>query len=265
MRLKWLKRLTHLTLLTGVLALLGCQTNAITGRSQLMIVSEEEAIASSSQAYAQTLQAAKGKGKLDSSAGTSQRINAITARLVAQAVQLRPESRKWQWSTHVIDEAQVNAWCMAGGKMAIYTGLLQQIQPTDDEIAQVMGHEISHALLSHSREKMSQAMATQGLLSIGSAATGKDMTAMANIANLAILLPNSRQAESEADQLGIELAARAGYNPNAAVSLWQKMARLGGSKPPELLSTHPSDQTRINNLAALAPRMMPLYEAAKRR
>lgn len=259
------KTLKRLLLTSAALALMGCQTNAITGRSQLMIVSEEEAIASSSQAYSQTLQAAKGKGKLDSSATTSQRITNITNRLVAQAVQLRPESRRWQWSAHVIDDNQVNAWCMAGGKMAVYTGLLQQLQPSDDEIAQVMGHEISHALLSHSREKMSQAMATQGLLALGSAASGKDLSNMADVANIAILLPNSRQAESEADRLGLEIAARAGFHPNAAISLWQKMARVGGAKPPEILSTHPSDQTRINDLAALAPKMMPLYEAAKRR
>lgn len=242
-----------------------CQTNPITGRSQLMIVSEQMAISSSASAYSKTLQQARSKGKLDVSSPASRRINDITNRLINQAKVLRPESRNWQWSVNVIDDKQVNAWCMAGGKMAIYTGLLQQVNPSDDEIAQVMGHEISHALLSHSREQMSQAMATQGLLAIGSIASGVDLTNLGDVANVALLMPMSRQAESEADRLGIELAARAGYNPNASVSLWQKMSRLGGQKPPEILSTHPSDEHRIADLSAQIPRMMPIYEANKGR
>lgn len=256
----------RLALSLSALALVaGCQTNPITGRSQLMIVTEEMTLSSSSSAYTQTLQQARSKGQLDGNVTTSRRISNITNRLITQAKLLRPESRNWQWSVHVIEDKQVNAWCMAGGKMAVYSGLLTSVKPSDDEIAQVMGHEISHALLSHTREQMSQAMATQGVLAIGSIAAGQDLSALGDVANVAILLPHSRLAESEADRLGIELAARAGYNPNAAVSLWQKMSRLGSQKPPELLSTHPSDERRLADLAALVPRMMPLYEAARGR
>jgi len=247
------------------LALAGCQTNPITGRSQLMIVSEEAAISSSAQAYAQTMQQAHSKGKLDTNPVTNRRVSDITARLVAQAEMLRPESRGWKWSVHVIEDKAVNAWCMAGGKMAIYSGLLQQIQPSDDEIAQVMGHEISHALLSHTREQMSQAMATQGVLAIGTIASGQDLSGLSNLAKVSILLPFSREAELESDRLGMQIAARAGFDPRSAVTLWRKMSSQGGAKPPEILSTHPSDGHRIAALEALVPQMMPLYQAAKRK
>lgn len=249
----------------ALLLVTACQTNPITGRHQLMIVTEQMAISSSASAYTKTLQTAQGKGQLDSNPATSKRIHDITQRLIVQAKLLRPESQGWQWSVHVIEDKQVNAWCMAGGKMAIYSGLLNQLKPSDDEIAQVMGHEISHTLLSHTREQMSQAYATQGALLIGSIASGVDLSRLGDVANIALLLPMSRTAESEADRLGIELAARAGYDPNAAVNLWLKMAKLGGQKPPEILSTHPSDEHRIANLRALIPQMMPLYEENRRR
>jgi predicted Zn-dependent protease len=248
--------------LAAAIALTGCQTNPVTGRTQFMIVSEEQAQSSSLQAYAKTVDAAKDQRKLDTNPAHTARVQAITQRLVAQATVMVPASAQWQWQVHVIDDAEVNAWCMPGGKMAVYTGLITQLNITDDELAQVMGHEISHALLQHGREKMSRAVVTNVGLQVGSIATGVNLTGMENIAMIALELPNSRGAETEADTLGIELAARAGYNPNAAVSLWQKMAKLGGNKPPEWLSTHPSDTTRITNLQSLAPKMMPIYQAA---
>ena len=241
----------------------GCQTNPITGRSQLMIVSQRDAEASSAQAYVATVSEARGKGKLDTDPPRVARVKAITDRLIAQAIRLRPESQKWEWSMHVIDEPEVNAWCMPGGKMAIYTGLLQKLQPSDDEIAEVLGHEIAHALLSHGQEKMSRALATQAGILAASVATNRDMTGLAPVAQAALLLPNSRQAETEADRLGIEIAARAAYNPEAAIVLWQKMGQLGGAQPPQFLSTHPSNQTRIDALSRLLPQTMPLYQAAK--
>jgi predicted Zn-dependent protease len=258
-----MKILLASSLFAIVAILTACQTNPITGRSQLMIVSEQEAMSSSAQAYASTLSEANQKGKLVSDPAITQRVQGITNRLIAQATNMRTESRAWSWSVNVIDDKQVNAWCMPGGKMAVYTGLLNKLQPTDDELAQVMSHEISHALLSHGREKMSRAMATQAGLLAGSIATKTDLSKMADIAQVAILLPNSREAENEADRLGIELAARSGFNPNAAVTTWQKMSRLSSGAPPEFLSTHPSDQSRIANLIQLAPKMMPLYENAK--
>ena len=170
----------------------------------------------------------------------------------------------------MIDDPEVvNAWCMAGGKMAIYTGLLQKIKPTDDELAQVMAHEISHALANHTAERMSVAMATSlGVLAVGAATDNNRGAAMAGAAvaaKLAIELPNSRTSEAEADRMGIELAAKSGYDPHAAVTLWQKMNKLGEGRMPEFLSTHPAPENRENTLKALIPQMMPYYEQGKSR
>ena len=246
-------------------AVAACATSP-TGRTQLMLVSEQQAISASRQAYVQEIGKARQAGKLVSDPRVLNRVEVITERLVAQAVKLRPDSAGWEWSVQVIDEPKtVNAWCMAGGRMAIYTGLIQQVDPTDDELAQVMGHEIAHALANHTAERMSVAMAGQaGVLAAGlmSDNPGQTMAAAAVAAKLAIDLPNSRTAETEADRIGIELAARAGYDPRAAITLWQKMARVGGGKaPPAFLSTHPSDAQRQQRLGALVPQMMPYYQA----
>ncbi len=247
--------------------LVGCATSP-TGRTQLMLVSEQTAISASRQAYLSEIGRLEEDGKLLEDPAAAQWVAGITGRLVAQAVQMRPDSGRWDWSVAIIDEPDtVNAWCMAGGRMAVYTGLIRKLDPTDDEFAQVMGHEIAHALANHTAEKMSVAMATQiGVLAIG---LGSDdpraMAAAAAAATLAVALPNSRAAESEADQIGLELAARAGYDPRAAVTLWQKMDQVGGSRPPQFLSTHPDPQNRQSRLAVLIPRMMPLYQAAGER
>jgi predicted Zn-dependent protease len=153
---------------------------------------------------------------------------------------------------------------MAGGRMAVYTGLIQKLDPTDDELAQVMGHEIAHALANHTAERMSVAMASNaGILAAGVLTDNpnQSMALAAAAAQLAVQLPNSRTAESEADQIGIELAAKAGYDPRAAITLWQKMAKAGGAAPPQFMSTHPSDEHRQERLSKLAPKMMPYYEA----
>jgi predicted Zn-dependent protease len=254
------------SIVVGVLAfaaLAGCEQNPVTGRTQLMIVSEEQAQAASVQAYAKTVSDAQGKRRLDSNSARTARVRAITTRLVAQAKALSPATAGWTWEVHVIDDPNVNAWCMPGGKMAVYTGLIDRLSPTDDELAQVMGHEISHALLQHGRERMSRAVATNVALQVGSVAAGVDLTGLESVAMVALELPNSREAELEADRLGIELAAKSGFHPDAAVTLWQKMAQLGGgAQTPQWLSTHPSDQTRIAQLKALAPKMMPYYQAS---
>ena len=247
-----------------VLLVAACATSP-TGRRQLMLVSEETAISSSRQAYAQEMGKYQKEGKLVTDPRMLERVRVITERLVAQAVKTRPDSKGWQWSVQVIDDPKtVNAWCMAGGRMALYTGLIMKVDPTDDELAQVMGHEIAHALANHTAERMSTAMAANaGILAAGilSDNPGQAMAMTAAAATVAIKLPNSRTAENEADQIGIELAARAGYDPRAAVTLWQKMGKVGGSSPPEFLSTHPSDATRQQRLSALAPKMMPNYQA----
>jgi predicted Zn-dependent protease len=230
-----------------------------------MIVSEAQAIDSSKTAYVEMLKPYREQGKLDRDPALNARVRRITGRLVAQAVRMRPETRDWAWSMKIIDDPQtVNAWAMAGGKMALYTGLVLQIKPTDDELAQVLAHEISHALAKHSAEKMSVAMASQlGVSAIGMAADNSELalTGAALAAKLAVELPNSRTAEAEADRVGIELAAKAGYDPRAAASLWQKMGALSGSRMPEFLSTHPSPQNRQETLRKLAEQMLPYYQA----
>jgi len=256
------RKLVVTALLAASLA--ACQANPVSGRKQLVLVSEEQAQASSAQAYAQTLSEAQKKGKLSTDAALNARVKRITDRLIAQAGNMYPPSRGWEWSVTVIDEPAINAWCMPGGKMAIYTGLIEKLKLTDDEIAQVMGHEMAHALLGHGREQMSRAIAMQGGMTLGSIVVGRDLSGLAPVADLAVTLPHSRASESEADRYGVELAARAGYDPRTAVRLWEKMSAAGNGGPPQFLSTHPSPDNRIQALAALVPQMMPIYEKARR-
>jgi predicted Zn-dependent protease len=234
-----------------------------------MIVSEDSAIAASKQAYVEMLKPYAQKGKIDNDPALKDRVYRITGRLIAQALKMRPETKDWDWSIKIIDDPEtVNAWAMAGGKMALYSGLVKKINPTDDELAQVLGHEIAHALAKHSAEKMSVAMAsTIGVAAVGVVAENKGMalTGAALAAALAVQKPNSRAAETEADRIGIELAAKAGYDPSAAVTLWQKMAKVGGKGPPEFLSTHPAPENREKKLAALVPKMMPYYQRLGKR
>ena len=255
-----MKKISFTLLVFALLS--GCATSP-TGRSQLMLVSEKQAIAASKQEYLQTMGKLSSEGKLVSDPKILKRVDTITGRLIAQAIIMRPATRTWEWSVQVIDDPKmVNAWCMAGGRMAIYTGLIQKVDPTDDELAQVMGHEISHALANHTAERMSMAMMSQlGVLAVGVATnSATDMAAAQVGAALGLTLPNSRASESEADRIGIELAAKAGYDPRAAATLWQKMAKSGGDGPPQFLSTHPAPGNRQATLAALAPQMMPYYE-----
>jgi predicted Zn-dependent protease len=253
-------------LLAAVLA--ACAVSP-TGRRQLALVSEDSAIVASEEAYAMQIGELRRAGKvMAESSSAARRVEAITGRLVAQAIEMRPATADWEWSIEVIDDPEVvNAWCMAGGRMAIYTGLLQKLDPTDDELAQVLAHEISHALANHTAERMSVALATNAGVALAGVLSEDSQAAMSTAgiaAALAIQMPNSRSAESEADEIGIELAAKAGYNPNAAISLWQKMASVSGGGPPQFLSTHPSPGNRQQRLAELAPQMMEHYEQARR-
>ena len=246
------------------LVITACATSP-TGRRQLMLVSEDTAIEASKSAYAQTIQPFAQQGKLDNDAALKARVTRITEKLIAQAIIMRPETKDWDWSMKILDDPEtVNAWCMAGGKMAVYTGLINEIHPTDDELAQVIGHEIAHALANHQAEKMSVSMAsTIGVLAVGVASDrpGLAMGGAAAAAALAVKLPNSRTAESEADRIGIELAAKAGYDPRASVTLWEKMGKVSGGGTPEFLSTHPAPDNRSEALGKLIPEMMPYYEA----
>jgi predicted Zn-dependent protease len=257
--------LAALTLVAAVLG--GCATNPVTGRSQFMIVSEQQAISQSTQAYSSLMGQLQRQGRLSDDRQLNERVRRITERVVREAVRYRPETARWQWQMQVVESPDVNAFCMAGGKMAVYTGLIEKVRPTDDELAQVIGHEIAHALSNHTAEKMSVAQASQlGAAVLGAVAQSRGLPIGASetqvLAAVGVQLPNSRAAE--ADRIGIELAARAGYNPYAAVSLWRKMTAVSGNRGVEFLSTHPAAESRIAELQALAPRMMPLYQAAKR-
>lgn len=257
----------YLLLLLVTSALISaCARAPVTGRQQLLLISESQAIQQSESAYLKMLEKPSGDGKLDSDPKLKTRVENITGRIITEAIRFRPETASWKWSIHVIDDPKVvNAWAMAGGRMALYSGLVKKIQPTDDELAQVLGHEIAHALAKHTAEKMSVALATN-LTIAAFAITQKNENALALqgvslAAALAINLPNSRTAETETDRIGIELAARAGYNPKAAVSLWKKMAKVaGGGQGPEFLSTHPATNNRINALNNLTQKMMPYYQ-----
>jgi predicted Zn-dependent protease len=252
----------------GLVLLAGCATNPITGRSQLVgLVSESEAIRGSALAYQQMMGDLDKKKQVEKDTARARKVQEITDRLIAQAIKFRPASANWRWEVQVINDPKtVNAFCMAGGKMAIYSGMWEQLKATDDELAQVMGHEISHALADHTRERMSVARTTSLGVQILGAATGVGNLGgqlMETAATVAIGLPNSRESEAEADQIGIELAARAGYDPKAAVTLWEKMGKLGGGRTPEFLSTHPAPEHRAAKLKELGAKVEPFYLAAK--
>ena len=251
--------------------LLACANTTKSGavginRSQFMVVSSAEVDRLSAISYNEQNQKAKEKNILVTSGATYNRLKTISNRLIQQTSVFRDDTRQWNWQLTLINAPTLNATCAPGGKITFYTGLIEQLNLTDDEIAAIMGHEIAHALREHGRERLSQAMAQNALTSIALAAAGPYGSAV-NAANQAaqyiLVLPNSRQNESEADAIGIELAARAGYNPQAAISVWQKMNKATeGKNPPEFLSTHPSGDTRIEQITELLPAVQPLYISA---
>jgi predicted Zn-dependent protease len=259
-------------LLTSALA--GCQTVRTTqsgtvgvDRQQTMMLSATEVNRAAEQAYQQTLQQAARKGTLNRNAGQVARVRAIANRLIPATRAFRSDAPGWRWEVSVISSNELNAWCMPGGKVAVYTGLMDRLRLSDDELAAVMGHEIAHALREHGRERASQQAAQGAVLGIGAALLGlgdAGASLAGIVADVTIGMPYSREFEREADRIGVELAARAGYDPRAAVSLWQKMAQASGGGPPEFLSTHPAPQNRIQDLQGYAARVMPLYESARR-
>ena len=269
-----LKRIT--VVLLFALALAGCETVQTTergavgvDRTQRMMISAEQINAAAAQSYQQTMQEASAKGLRNRDANQLNRVRAVVNRLIAAAGAFRPDSLRWAWEVNVLTSKEVNAWCMPGGKIAVYTGLLDTLQLTDAELAAVMGHEIAHALREHGREKASQQAAQNALIGVGAAllGLGDGVASLANIAaQVTYGLPNSREFEREADRIGVELAARAGYDPHAAITLWQKMARAGGGGgAPNFLSTHPTAADRIQDLQKYSEQVMPLYQASQRR
>jgi predicted Zn-dependent protease len=235
-------------------------------RKQNMLVSSETVNRSAADAYRKTIAEAQQKGMLNRDPAMLARVRAIAGRLIPQTGAFRADAPGWQWEVNLITSKSVNAWCMPGGKIAFYTGLIERLQATDDEIAAVMGHEIAHALREHGRERASQAMAQGiGITVIGTAlglkGGAQDLTQI--LLDLTFNLPNSRTDEVEADRIGVELAARGGYDPRAAVTLWEKMQKESKSQPPQFLSSHPSHASRISDLRESAAKVMPLYEAAR--
>ncbi len=235
-------------------------------RSQFMMASSEDVNRLSAASYTEQNQKAKEKNILVTSGPTYDRLKFIANRLIPQTEAFRDDTRQWDWRLTLIDAPILNASCAPGGKITFYTGIIEQLNLNDDEIAAIMGHEIAHALREHGRERVSQATAQNILVNIAMALAGpygSAVSAANQVAQYAIVLPNSRENESEADAIGLELAARAGYNPVGAISVWQKMLKATKDKStPEFLSTHPSGETRIEQLTALMPSVEPLYKAA---
>jgi predicted Zn-dependent protease len=273
--LKALKAISSMALTALALtALQGCESIQTTQagavgvtRKQSMGVSREQVDQQSAAAYSQLRQEAGQKRTLNTDPALLARVQGIAKRLIPQVGVYRPDAVDWKWEVNVFQSDEVNAFCMAGGKIAVYTGLIQQLKITDDELAAVMGHEIAHALREHVREQQSRQQVL-GVVGIGAVIGGAllgvniDPNLAQNSLQIAFGLPHSREAEVEADDIGLELSARAGYNPKAAITLWQKMGALGGGRPPVFMSTHPSPESRAADLTRVAQIVQPLYEAA---
>ena len=246
------------------------QAQVDVGKASVMrqLVPAETLENSATQQYQELLQQAKAKGALaDGNNAQLQRIRAIAQRLIPYAAQWNPRASQWKWEVNLIASKQINAFCMPGGKIAFYTGIIDQLRLTDDEIAMIMGHEMAHALREHSREQLAKNQATSIGISLGAQLLGLgDIgSTAARLGGQLLSLKFSRNDESDADLVGLELAARAGYNPQAAVSLWRKMGEATGEGGIGFLSTHPTGPSRIRQLEGDVPRVMSLYEQARKR
>lgn len=237
-----------LTLAVTLLLIAGCAKTPVTGRSQLILISDEQELAMGLSESEKIKQSAP----LSKSGETVAKVRTIGARIAA--VSGRDD---FQWEFNVIESDQVNAFCLPGGKVFFYTGILKLME-NDDQIATVMGHEIAHALARHGAERISMQMVSQtgaqvlgSVLGVPAEYQGLYEQAYGIGANVGVILPFSRKHEHEADQIGVYLMWKAGYDPNEAVKFWKKMkAASEGQKPPEFLSTHPSDQSRIDAIEA---------------
>ena len=258
------------TLLLAAALLAGCASTTSGGaiganRSQLLLVSEAEMAQSARQYYAQQNAQAQAKGQLITSGAEFERVSNIMRRIVPQTAHFRDDATRWKWQLVLINQPEINAHVMPGGKVTFYTGIIRRLKLSDNEIAAIMGHEMAHALREHSREKASVQQASGLALSLGAQMLGVSQGQMDMVSigkKLALDLPFSRSMESEADALGLELAARAGYDPRAALTLWDKMAAVGDNGP-TWLSTHPAPASRKAEMQALMPKVLPLYEAAR--
>ena len=256
----------------ALIVLAGCQSVSTTSsgavgvdrqQSMVSMLSEQEVNKMSADAYQQVLDKGRKEKTLNQDTQQVERLRAIADRLIPQVKTFRSDAVNWDWEVNLLTDKQLNAYCMPGGKIMFYTGILDELKLTDDEVAAIMGHEMAHALREHGREAMSRAYVQQLGLSAAAVLLGANQGTMQMadmVVNYAMTLPNSRTNEVEADLIGLELMARAGYDPNAAVTLWEKMASAGGSSPPEFLSTHPANNTRITGLKANIPKVEPLRQ-----
>lgn len=250
----------------------GCTAVQTTGqgaigvdRKQYMMVSEQQVEQGAVESYRQELATAQKQGALNTDPQQLARVRAIGNRLIPQTTAFRPDARDWQWEINVQKTDELNAYCMPGGKIMVYSGIIDQLQLSDAEIAAIVGHEIAHALREHTRERVSRSYAQQLGLGVLAAVTGAGEASLqlaSQISQVTFGLPHSREQETEADRIGLELMSRAGYDPHAAISLWQKMSRKAGNGGPAFLSTHPSSDSRINDLQAGLTKVLPLYNSA---
>ena len=255
-----------------VLAITGCSYHSSTNqgsigvkRKQFMMLSSSEINNGASLAYTKVLTDSNKKYTLNKDKKTLKRLRDILNRLIPHTTIFKPNALSWKWEVNLIQSEQLNAWCMPGGKIAFYSGIIKKLKLTDNEIAAIMGHEMSHALREHSREQVSRRQATQMTITLASALLKLDnsVSKISNqVADVTLNLPNSREAEREADRMGVELAARAGYNPKAAIKVWSKMAKLSKTNSIEVLSTHPIHENRIADLRLYAKIVEPLYVKA---
>jgi predicted Zn-dependent protease len=271
--MKNFRLLAPLSLFLAALALGGCETTTGGGavgadRKQLLLVSSQELDQVAAQSYSKLTSEAAAKGTLNTDASLLWRLRSIAAKIEPETKIFRPDAPGWKWEVNMINNSELNAFCMPGGKIMFYSGLIRQLYLSDEEIAVVMGHEISHALREHSREQVSQALAAQSAIGLGAAlfGFGQGSADIAAIAYKSLIATRfSRGDENEADRIGLELSARAGFDPHAGVTLWQKMLKANsGSSPPAFLSTHPTDASRVQQIEELLPTVLPLYQAARR-
>ncbi|MGB4467679.1 MAG: M48 family metallopeptidase [Azovibrio sp.] len=263
--LPWLLAWLCLTPTASSIAQVGVEVEEPSSLRELVPAAELER--QSSQEYRQLLQEARSKGALaPSNHPQLQRLRGIAQRIIPHAGRFNPNAARWKWEVNLIGSKQINAFCMPGGKIAFYTGLIDRLKLTDDEIAIVMGHEIAHALREHARERIAKSQITElGAGLLGSLIGNGRYADAFRFGGDMLTLKFSRDDESEADVVGLDLSARAGFDPRAGITLWQKMeqASQGGGIP--WFSTHPSGENRIAEIEAQLPRVMPLYEAARQR
>jgi predicted Zn-dependent protease len=267
-----LRRAISISFIAIAFIAVACSTVPLTGRQQLSLISESEMIAMSLTQYSQFLDSNKVTSKSNDALMVKRCGENISRAVEAYMVEngFSNQLKGFEWEFNLVEDKSVNAWCMPGGKVVFYTGILP-LTKNENGLAVVMGHEIAHAVAKHGNERMSQQMLTQfGGVVLSEAISNKPnetqqmwMTVFGAGAQLGVMLPFSRKHEYEADRLGTIFMAMAGYDPNEAVNFWQRMSEQGGQRPPEFLSTHPLDQNRINYIKQILPEAMQYYQKYK--